>query len=292
MYNVKVYDYGTEKQYRFYDKPINSGKPKEDIETIDKPKDKDNEDNEDKKVKKIKPDKPKDKDRSIVTSMNRSINKIYELTRANEWSHFVTLTFNSKVDRYDFQSCTDALKTFLDWIRRDNPDMKYVVVPELHGDGAFHFHGLFSDIPNVEMVNSGRYSYGKYVFKAENIPSNLIGKCRLIYNMGKYNYGYSDIQIVEDTKKAANYITKYITKELAVVTKGKKRYWSSRNLNKPKVTESLLTNEEKASLIAEIFPDIQHQSVVDINAEGFTNQINYVEVKKDESKEDEDNNSN
>ncbi len=289
MYNVKVYDYGTEKQYRFYDKPINSGKPKEDIDTIDKPKDKDN---EDEKVKKIKPDKPKDKDRSIVTSMNRSINKIYELTRANEWTHFVTLTFNDTINRYDYDECKDAMYKFLKQTRYYNPDMKYVIVPELHKDGAFHFHGLFSEIPNVQMVDSGRYSFGKYVFKAENIPANLIGRCKLIYNMERYDFGYSDIQIVEDTKKASNYITKYITKELAVVTKGKKRYWSSRNLNKPKVTESLLTNEEKASLIAEIFPDIQHQSVVDINAEGFTNQINYVEVKKDESKEDEDNNSN
>ncbi len=221
-------------------------------------------------------------DRNIASSLNRTINKIYEYARANKWEYFVTLTFNNKIDRYNYNECSKCVKSFIDDIRRNNPNMKYIIVPELHKDKAYHFHGVFSDIPNIELINSGIYSLGKYTFKREKIPPNLIEKCRLIYNMGRYNYGYSDIQKVENTEKTANYITKYITKELVTVTKGKKRYWTSRNLKKPVVTEILLEGKHKEQMKELIRDKVIHEKQISVDVGGYQSSIEYIDIKTED----------
>lgn len=290
MYNVKIYDYGSEVQLRHYQKAVRKGAPEEDIELPDVEEKEDVEEEETKEVTELTKPEP-DRERSLTVSMNRSVNNIYELTRANEWDYFVTLTFNDQVNRYDYDSCIGAMRMFLQRIRRSNPDMKYVMVPELHKDGAYHFHGLFSQLDNIEIVETGRYSYGKYVFKKENIPQNLIDKCRPIYALDKYRYGYSDVQNVEDTKRAASYIAKYITKELAVTTMGRKRYWHSKNCKRPIITELLMDDAELGHLIEQNMDNITYQKVVSFEAEGFSNSVHYIEFKEKKESEQDDNDS-
>ncbi|WP_113673778.1 hypothetical protein [Vallitalea guaymasensis] len=281
MYNCKIYDYGEEKQYRFYSKVYLKDYDKNDDEIKDEKKESDNEkDNQDNNDTELNNDELVDKDRSTISSLNRTVNKIYEYARSNDWEYFVTLTFNTNIDRYDYSECSNCMMKFLNATKKSNPDMKYIVVPELHKDGAYHFHGIFSNIPNVKMIDSGIYSFGKYTWKKEKIPEKLLKECRLIYNMGRYNYGYSDIQVVEDSKKTANYICKYITKELVVATKNKRRYWTSRNLNKPMVTEMLLQNEHKEQIKELLKDKIIYQKKVDIDVGTFHNEIEYIDIKK------------
>lgn len=45
------------------------------------------------------------------------------------------------------------------------------------------------------------------------------------------NYGFSTISKIENQKAVSNYICKYITKETVELSKGKRRYWVSKNLN-------------------------------------------------------------
>ncbi len=100
--------------------------------------------------------------------------------------------------------------------------MVYLVVPELHKDGkAYHFHGLFSNIDNLGLVDSGK------VDKNGNT----------IYNVGKYKFGFTTAERIRDLGRSCSYLSKYITKDLCVVTKGKRRYWSSRNVKLPVVEE-------------------------------------------------------
>ncbi len=257
-----------------------------DCEKSEEEKSNDNEENENEEKEnnndntELNIEKSVDTDRSIISSLNRTVNKIYEYARSNDWEYFVTLTFNNNIDRYDYQDCSKCMMKFLNNTKKTNPDMKYIIVPELHKDGAYHFHGIFSNIPNVAMVDSGVYSFGKYTWKKETIPTNLLDKCRLIYNMGRYNYGYSDIQKVEDSKKTANYICKYITKELVVATKGKRRYWNSQNLNKPVVTEMLLEGKHKEQIKELVKDKIIYQKKVEIDVGTFHNEIEYIDIKK------------
>ena len=51
-------------------------------------------------------DAEKQHERSVSVSMKRAKQKIYDLSRANEWEYFVTLTFDpNKVHRYDYTDC-------------------------------------------------------------------------------------------------------------------------------------------------------------------------------------------
>lgn len=134
------------------------------------------------------------------------------------------MTFDKrKVDRYDYADCTKAMKTFIDSVRRICPDFKYIFVPELHEDGAFHFHGLLADCDDLEFVFSGK-----------------VKNKRRIYNIPGYHYGFTTATKVSDSRKSAGYLCKYITKALCQVSANKKRYWTSRNLELPKVSQAVV----------------------------------------------------
>lgn len=106
-------------------------------------------------------------------------------------------------------------------MKKKCPEMRYLVVPEQHKSGRWHFHGLFAKVDALEFTDSGR---------VDNFG-------RIIYNVDNYRLGFSTATQITDVDKASSYMCKYITKNLCDVTKGKKRYWASRNLDEPMVYE-------------------------------------------------------
>lgn len=165
-------------------------------------------------------------DENISRSVRRTKNKIYDYARCNNWEWFFTLTLNEvKVNRYDYEDCGKKVSKWLNNMRTLCPDMKYLVVPEQHKDGAWHFHGLFANVDNLEFVDSGKIKKGKRV-----------------YNVGNYKFGWSTATQIESLEKAMAYITKYVTKQVCLVTYNKKRYWASRNLATPIVADMLVEN--------------------------------------------------
>ena len=67
----------------------------------------------------------------------------------------------------------------------------------------------------------------------------------------QYSYGFCSLSHVSDSGKAANYILKYMIKgyNYLDIPKGKKRYWASRNLNKPIIDHDVFTEDYITSLI-------------------------------------------
>lgn len=162
------------------------------------------------------------------SSYKRTKNKIYQLSRQCNWRYFVTLTFdNEKVDRYDFDKCMKKAHNWFHNLRRKAPDLQFLFVPEQHKDGAWHIHGLIANVDNISFVDSGIRDKGK-----------------IVYNMSDWHFGWSTATKVWSIRKASSYITKYITKEMCDVTKGKRRYYHSRNIPKPKETNVLLSPEK------------------------------------------------
>lgn len=151
-------------------------------------------------------------------SLNRTRNKIHELARSEKWEYFFTLTYDSaKTDRYDFSECLAKCRKWLNNQHvRNAPDLSYLFVPEQHKDGAWHMHGLVANCGNMTFKDSGHKSNGK-----------------VVYNLTGWRYGFSTATKIQDTYKATNYITKYITKELCNATKGRHRYIASKNLHEP-----------------------------------------------------------
>lgn len=156
---------------------------------------------------------------SLRSSGNRSKSCVYDIARANRWDWFVTFTFNGElVERYNYDACVKKLTVWLNNVRkRKATGLKYIVVPEPHKDGAWHFHGLFADCSGLTFSDSG--------------ITDKNG--RRVYNIADYKLGWCTATRVSSSQKAANYICKYVTKDLASKTAGKKRYWASRNCDKP-----------------------------------------------------------
>ena len=149
----------------------------------------------------------------------------YENNCIDPWKYFVTLTFNDKkTNGYDFDNCTNKLKNWLDTIRRNNPNMKYIIVPELHKSGRIHFHGLFTNVPNWQLSVA--------INPKTNKP--IVENGSIIYNLVNYKLGFSTISVIKNKEAVIYYITKYITKEL-LDKRYKKNYWCSRNLVKPNI---------------------------------------------------------
>lgn len=148
-------------------------------------------------------------------SIRRAKNSIYDYVICNaDLDLFVTLTLNKDViDRYDYKAIIKKLNQWLDnRVRRNG--LKYVIVPELHKDGAIHFHG-FLNKDCCKLVDSGhQYKDG-----------------RTIYNLKDYKLGFTDCMVtVGERSKIANYICKYITKQADTGKIGGRFYLHSNNL--------------------------------------------------------------
>lgn len=164
-------------------------------------------------------------------SMKRTKGKVFNYARCNDWDWFVTFTFSpDKVNRYDYDECIKKIKPWLDNVRRSSPSLSYLVVPERHKDGAWHFHGLFSGLNESQIVWSG-----KYVIKRKWMlgRSQYVRTKEKIYRFGSYKLGWMTATAVREKERVTSYITKYITKELCDSSYGRKRYWCSRNLLLP-----------------------------------------------------------
>ena len=130
-------------------------------------------------------------------SVNRAKKKVHDIAALNDFDYFITWTLDDrKIARCDPSTVSKKLKIFLSNKVKRN-EMSYVIVPELHSDGkAIHMHGLISG--DFQLEASGLFTPDK----------------RSIYNMPDWKYGFSTcIELNGDREKAANYISKYISKE-------------------------------------------------------------------------------
>ncbi len=200
------------------------------------------------------------KERSMYVSVSRTVNKVYYLARSNAWDWFVTLTFDpDRVDSFSYRACTDALKNWIDASRRLCPDMKYLLVPEMHKSGRFHFHGLFADCEGLGFVDSGKKQDGQTV-----------------YNVGRYRLGFSTATRVRDNERVTKYITKYISKDLCAASPHKKRYWASRNLSRAPVKDYEMEGSAYGKFYQSVLPFVRHVS----ETESPYNEVKYFELAK------------
>ena len=180
-------------------------------------------------------------------SFNRTKNKIHDYSRAVQWEYFVTFTFNpEKVDRFDYDECSRLIRQWLHNQRRNAPELQYLIVPEMHKDGAWHFHGLLANVGKMKFKDSGKRTKDK----------------QIIYNMGTWSYGFTTAIEIYNTHGASKYLCKYITKDLCKATKGKYRYFASNNLPTPEITTFLLMPDEDVEEFVQMIADSYGVEVV------------------------------
>lgn len=139
----------------------------------------------------------------------RARKQLFELCACNDLDIFFTLTLNKElIDRYDYKT---IVRRFGQWadnrVRRKG--LRYVAVPELHKDGALHFHGLCNSSACC-LVDSGR-------------TDKKSGQ--KIFNLSDWSLGFtSAIYIYGAPGAAAQYVAKYVTKQASGGTIGGRYY--------------------------------------------------------------------
>lgn len=166
----------------------------------------------------------------------RARSAVRDLALSNPFRYFVTFTLDAAcVDRYDSAAILRKLNVWLDnRVRRNG--LLYVLVPELHKDGAVHFHGLINDA--LPVVDSGTLDTGSGKPRKPRSKRQraewLNAGAHVVYNLPAWGLGFSTaIELYGDRRQAINYVLKYISKSADKV--GGRWYYSGGKLQRPSV---------------------------------------------------------
>ena len=189
-------------------------------------------------------------------SNRRAYKTVIELIRANLdlFESFITLTFadiehaakyqekglqfDLVEDASDFESIkkvfSDFMKTFAQKIRRDGYEFEYIAVYEEHKNGRYHFHLISSQIPDEYLIDCPELLDFDY-------KTGLRRNGKMIAD---WLHGKSDVEQIRDKERMSTYLCKYLIKNFMKLEQdqeeyeeflGKKKYFPSRGLKRPKI---------------------------------------------------------
>lgn len=161
-------------------------------------------------------------------SMRRARTWLTRLIHSNVWRWtqpngepfppaFITFTFAENLT--DIEKANEVFSLFIKRLnfqlfKNKKSILKYIAVTEFQKRGAVHFHCLFFNLP-VGLVEHERTTRRIAVI---------------------WNHGFIDTKDVDDVGKAIAYLTKYMLKSFEDSRlDGKKRYFGSRKLERPKI---------------------------------------------------------
>ena len=170
-------------------------------------------------------------ERKRSDSLKRAKDKIFEIVSCNDWAYMATFTLDkSKIDRYNPE---EVQKRFSSWLYNcaKRKGLIALVVPELHKDGAIHFHGLINNALNMTFSETYKVKGDKHPVKLSTLKKK--GKSpkdddvKEVFNVADYNLGFSTAikltgngfdeayeELAESVSRVAYYMTKYCTKDL------------------------------------------------------------------------------
>ncbi len=130
-------------------------------------------------------------------NVSRARRRVFEIAKCNNFELFVTLTLDSEcINRYNVEEVKKAVRKWLNNITQ-RKGIKYLIVPELHKDGALHFHALMTK-GLLKLIDSGHKDKNGHT----------------VFNLPQWKYGFSTaIEVYGDFDGACKYISKYITKD-------------------------------------------------------------------------------
>lgn len=162
----------------------------------------------------------------LSQALSRAKSVIQQVAICNDWDYFFTCTIDpEKWSRFDI----DVFRVkFPQWIRDYNKkhhlQIKYLIVPETHKDGAVHIHGLLKGLPDSFLTPFERFVH----------PHKLVEGAYLNWRDCSYKFGFCSLAPVRDPIAVGFYVCKYLTKDLArdLVGYGSHLYYCSLGLNR------------------------------------------------------------
>lgn len=151
-------------------------------------------------------------DSKLNNSIIRSKNKIFDYAINNNFKYFITLTCKDSYNSYDLEKLNRDVSQIIRSCRKKySTSFSYILIPEKHKKGDYHLHGLLSaDFEQDFYINEHNYLSFKSFDKI----------------------GFSSIEKIRNYESCCKYITKYITKELFMISKGKHCYYCSNDLKR------------------------------------------------------------
>lgn len=195
-------------------------------------------------------------------SRSRAYREIMRLLDANDFSWFITLTFNKDVvDRKNDSVVYKIYKKWIGALRRKYPEMYFVTTVERHeakeGEekGCIHFHILMGGISakQLKLVDStkvccswlkGKYSAcsKEYFEKTKHLHDLTLTDGLNVYNISDFYWGFTNVTIVQNQQAAKYYVRKYVGKELDAVDTFKRNYYYSKNIKHPTIEKDVVTS--------------------------------------------------
>lgn len=151
-------------------------------------------------------ERPADHEGKFSQAYSRARSVVFQLALCNDWDYFFTGTIDqAKFDRYDLKPYYKALSQ---WIRDQNKKyrckIQYVLIPELHEDGAWHVHGFFRGLPEGVL----------FPFVRGLHPAYLVDNGFLNWPAYQEKFGFCSLGAIRDNVGAAFYVCKYIAKDM------------------------------------------------------------------------------
>lgn len=183
-------------------------------------------------------------DKKLECNISRARAKIFEYALCNEWEWFSTFTLNAKkYDRYDLENFRSDFSQFVrNYNKKNGTNIKYLVIPETHKDGAWHMHGFLMGLPEEHLR--------LFEFK-EKLPVYIRDKLnqgQAVYDWLAYRdkFGYTDIEPIRNQEACSKYVTKYVSKSLAqdIQEVGAHLYYCSKGLRTAQEIKRGLLNSE------------------------------------------------
>lgn len=155
-----------------------------------------------------------------VSSISRTKTLLRDIVLCNDFELFCTFTFDpAKVDSFNYNACRYVMSTWLhhqkDVATSKGRNFKYLIVPEKHKSGRWHFHALISGYSST--------------LKDTGLKTSTI---RPIYNITSFRSGFTSATPIDSKEALSQYVTKYITKEFITIF-NRKRFTCSNNLVRP-----------------------------------------------------------
>lgn len=202
-------------------------------------------------------------------NINRSKFSCQRIIKANEnkFKTFITLTFSENIS--DLKSANRAFNSFRTYIKQKKPDFCYVGVPEFQKRGAVHYH-LLTNIcyDDFSLLSSEEVKIWKPKAKKWVIGRNIIG----------WKNGYTLACDMHSVNVVA-YLTKYMTKDVDSRLFGFRKFFHSRNLDKPEEFYLDMASDQDFYLLLDVLSNndiIYENSYLDV----FGDVIDFVELKK------------
>ena len=166
-------------------------------------------------------------DKKLDCSLSRSRSLLLAKALCNKWDWFCTFTIDqTKYDRYSLNTWYKDFSQFIRDERKRGYSIRYLFVPEMHKDGAWHLHGFMSGDMELQ-------SFLEYRKAGNKVKQSLIDHG--FYNWPSYQkkFGFCSFGPIRSPVRSAFYISKYITKDNSrlVTDLGAKMFYSSVGLN-------------------------------------------------------------